>query len=215
MINLHRGYCYFRVPKAANTFVVANLLKNHEGVPRILSRSDVEAYKMNGCARPSEVFVDSSSLEKELNSFYKFSMVRNPYSRFLSAYFEKIVPRKARLRQKVLTYLGKSKDSEVTLDQFADYLEKGDGIRQDAHWARQIDVICMPVERLDYVAKVEAAGEGMSIVLGRVFDTPQAIEAFAPHATNASDAIDSIDYAMRERIYRVYEEDFTVLRYSR
>ncbi|MDZ7747947.1 MAG: sulfotransferase family 2 domain-containing protein [Halofilum sp. (in: g-proteobacteria)] len=87
-VDLDLGVFYNRVPKAANSTVIVNLARERFGED-IPSKTAKRLFR-----RPAEL------ARRELERFdelFRFTFVRNPYTRVLSAYLDK-VERKARMR---------------------------------------------------------------------------------------------------------------------
>ena len=81
-------FFYNRVPKAANTSITQTLFTHSAYSPR-LARRDNPKYKFQ---RP--IFLSPNQVYKLEYEAFKFTFVRNPYSRVLSAYLDKVGRRK-------------------------------------------------------------------------------------------------------------------------
>ncbi|MEQ9038949.1 MAG: sulfotransferase family 2 domain-containing protein [Silicimonas sp.] len=199
----NRQAVYFRVPKAANSTVIATIMR-HEGF-QDLNFSTIDSFK-----KPLKPVTKLSrrELDDVVQNWFKFTVVRNPYTRILSAWQDKrdlfawLIHRRLEL----------SSDAEITLDLFLAYLEAG-GINDDPHWARQTDVICVPISKLDKVAKVESLDRDLSLVMERIYGESHAVETFRPHATGASSLVKDMPKSKLTRIHRLYESDFDHLSY--
>lgn len=213
MIDEEYKYAYFRIPKAANSYVVANLLRNQRTVDGELKQETVEAFKKSGAQTASSYFKSAKNFEFERDRLFKFTFVRDPYSRFLSAFRDKIVRHESPERQMVLKSLGAADDFDITQEQFAKFLEEGSALGSDAHWARQTDLLSMPIENFDFVGRVENAAEDMSQILQSIYSDPKPVNSFAPHATNAGDVLDSMDSSTKAIVRRLYAPDFEILGY--
>ena len=203
-------YVYFRVPKAANSSVVATLM-HMEGAASTLSSKEVEAFKTSG-RRLSTLGLEE--VDKVRNHYFKFAIVRNPYTRVISAYRDKIEKVTA-FRPRVSRFLGKGPDEPVGFEEFLDYLEFGGGLRDDAHWALQSELILLPVERLDAIGKVETLDCDLPGILQSIYGTRGGPVRFSPHATNAGSAAVQLGSRTVDRIYRLYQKDFESFSYPR
>ena len=205
----HR-FIYFRVPKAANSFILAQLLLNGEG--ERLSFAEVDKVKENYSISDQ---ISHSELDILSQEYFKFAITRNPYSRFLSAYLDKIVRRKKQLL-KVLARLDLPMGTILTLDQFASYLETDGALHDDAHWARQNDLIVMPNESLDFVGKFEKLNTDLYHIMSRIFGTFNVENLAQAHVTNADKTIETlINSDIRKRVFRLYYEDFERFEYPK
>lgn len=203
-------YAYARIPKAANSTVVATLHTAETGRSEI---SDIGRIKEE-FANPSQL--DPDQLRELESSYFKFTFVRNPYTRLLSAYLDKISGGKRTRRGRrgeVAAFLGRPAKADLSLSDFVDYLEFGDGVHSNGHWARQVDMLVMPPGKFDYVGKFEDLEQGLGEATRRIFGSPKEINTYFPHATSASSQLELLDGTLRRRIARLYEEDFDAFHY--
>lgn len=200
-------FVYFRIPKAANTNIVATLYyarHGHLDAPR----KEIISYKL-ATRSPGDLAESEVDL---ILSATSFSVVRNPYTRFLSAYLNKM-NQAHDVRHKVLTALGKPADHEVSIDEFIGYLEDG-GIRQDGHWCPQSWLIPIGVRNLTHLGRVETLEADVEAILADIFGRPIAFQNYNGGQSRANDRIaDYVTGDRQARIFRLYEEDFDELRY--
>lgn len=214
-INISRRYpyAYFRIPKAANSTIVYNLYYAETG--KLLETSEeMEQARTAFFNHPGSL--GDNQLKNFLDEYYKFSIVRNPYTRFLSGYFEKIYNKRRFLpyRDKLAQYLGKSFDASISMDEFLDYLENG-GINDNLHWARQCDILLMPYDEFDFIGKVENLDEDLKFLLRHIFKIESEILTWPKHITNAHRKVNLLDSENAARIYSLYEQDFETFEYSK
>ena len=200
-------YVYFRIPKAANSTIIANMLHYEQGVTA--SRDIVENFKISDTQLSDLTRPDVDSVLKE---YYKFTVVRNPYSRLLSAYYDKIV-RRTPHSSVVADFLGKSKDESISLSEFLDFLESSSALRVDGHWARQTELIALPLEKLDFIGKCESLDDDLTTIMQRLYGRFDEALSFSPHATGADKKVEACADTDLQRIYKVYEKDFDLLKY--
>jgi dermatan 4-sulfotransferase 1 len=203
-------YAYARIPKAANSTIVATLHAAETGCSEI---SDIDRTKRE-FINPSQL--DPDQLNELESSYFKFTFVRNPYTRLLSAYLDKILAEQrtgGRHRRKAAAFLGRPVEADISFSDFVDYLEFGGGVHTNGHWARQIDMLVMPPGKFDYVGKFEDLEQGLGEATRRIFGARKEINTYAPHATSASSQIALLDGSLRRRIARIYEEDFEAFHY--
>jgi len=204
-------YAYFRISKAANSTVVSSLYYG-ETSHEIRSLHYLQKIKDEYYDRPSDLSRDQVS--KLLNSYFKFTFVRNPYTRILSAYLDKIVNNEAEKRELVAIHLGKSKGSEVSFDDFLLYLESG-GIDENGHWARQIDLIPIPLNKMDFIGRVENLQKDLDFTLSKIYNSCKPIISVREHSTSTSLLIKELAPETINRIYKLYESDFDSFHYPR
>ena len=200
-------FFYSRVPKAANTSITQTLFEQSSFRLKIARRQDPKYQFLRPLfLSPKEV----NRLDKEA---FKFTFVRDPYSRVLSAYLDK-VGRKRHQGQRFLSWAERHYQPETFLG-FCRYLEAG-GLFLDMHWAPQVDILCLPLERFDFIGHVEHLNRDLAVVLERLFQVQTA--GPAPHAgthTHASQHVNDA-YGAEERaiVNRLYAADFERLGYD-
>ena len=150
-----------------------------------------------------------------MESYFKFTIVRNPHSRVLSVYLDKIAREKKQIA-KVLRRLNLPCGTKLSLDQFVRYLELDGALYDDPHWARQTDMTPVPNAYLDFIGRLETLETDTPIILNRIFGRANFRELANEHATNADFLIEEmLTDDLRHRIYMLYEEDFERFGYSK
>ena len=207
-ISSEREYIYFRIPKAANSTIAANMLYYEEGISG--NHKAVTDFKVSKRQLGDLTETEINSL---IPNYYKFTVVRDPYSRLVSAYSDKILGNKRFHRSKVERFLKKRPGDEIKLSEFIDFLEFGEGVHSDGHWARQTDLIGIPLEDLNFIGKCERLSEDLPHIMNRIYDRSEKTLNHAPHATGSDKKVDACSTADLSRIYKVYEKDFDLLEY--
>lgn len=198
------GLCYNKVKKNANTSVVMLLSELETG--RINSRSETKR-QLSGLPdlRVSEF--------SRLRSYHYFVVVRDPYSRVLSAFLDKFRHESFRRRH------GDFDRTSEGFGRFLIWLDKG-GLGKDAHWDLQSKVIVWPLEAFDTVIRFETfANDFAALLRSRGLDVdPTLLADVLPQdqdkKTQANDKV-SLFYTpeRREIVGRLYRIDFEALGY--
>lgn len=209
MINYKYNFIYFRIKKAANSTIVATLY-NAETSKQINSLKELQYIKDNYYIKPSDL---SKNEVKKISNYYCFSFVRNPYSRILSSYLNKIKLNEDEKGDNIARFLGKESYLEVSFEDFLTYLENG-GIYKNAHWAKQYDLLPIPLEDFNYIGKTENLNQDLTHVLEEIFGKPYPIISVKEHGTGASQLIKEIRYKTKKRIYELYRSDFDIFGYA-
>ncbi|MCK8516991.1 sulfotransferase family protein [Methylonatrum kenyense] len=200
------SYIYFRVPKAANSTVIRNLRYAEEGADIDMPK-EKEAF-----LRPSALWWWEVSRLRE--RFFLFTVVRDPYSRILSAYLDKV--QRSNRRSKVLSGLDLTDDdAAIGFDEFCDFLERG-GLDSDAHWCRQIDLIPCGPAYLHAIGRVESLAQDLPEILHRATGVRRkTLQSHSPHKTGASERMHTVyTKALAERIRTIYKADFDAFGYD-
>jgi len=208
-INDEHRYIFFRIPKNANSFIIANLLLLQNG-----SRLSLPEVDMLKTRQSSIHLLTWKEAEKKLNTYFTFLVVRNPYSRVASAYLDKIVREKPPI-MKVRNRLGLNAVAPISFKQFVEYLLIEGALLDDSHWAPQSDLVPLSDYYFNFVARFETLVDDTAFILqtiyGRSLVTPLAQE----HATNASSMlVDLYDDDLIDSVHQLYRQDFNRFGYS-
>ena len=158
----------------------------------------------------------------------RFSFVRNPYERLVSAWADKfqnkpLIPGDSFVDKYLGGRTGIDRSLPVGADQalsFADFVTFACATadqRVDAHWAVQDSVLCMPGITLDFVGKVETFATDFARVVDHAGagDRIRAIGSTHIHPSAHQPWPHYYTQALAERVYRAYERDFERFAYPR
>lgn len=202
-VDRQRGFIYFRIPKAANSTVMINLLQEELEGP---SKNAKRAY-----ARVSSLSKDEVS--HLTDRFFLFAVVRNPYTRVASAYLDKIV--RGKRSAKVHARLATQANEDIPFADFCRYLQSG-GVYEDPHWYPQIDLIPCGYDKLHFIGRVENLGTDLAHILRKIGSEPaRDNRSWNPHQTGANSQLERL-YSQEciEIVSSLYQEDFAAFGYS-
>ena len=191
----HR-FCYFRLPKCANSTVV-NTLAWYDpdvtpGPGDATAREAKRSYGRLATAR-------AKTLDELQERYFLFTFVRNPYTRLLSAYLDK----------------GLTKAPQRSFADFITYLEHG-GLYENAHWAPQVAMLPVRVERLAFIGRVEQLEQDLETVIDRIFGEGT-FSAARSREVNRKGAAERLGQYYTDdlaaRVYTLYREDFETFGY--
>ena len=188
-----------RVPKAANSSVVASLasLKLQRQVG---SREAKRLFK-----RPSDLSHDDMLVFSKL---FKFAIVRDPYARTLSAFLDKV-----KRKQEIGSWRGKEHD----FYSFLLWLEQGK-LLDNAHWAPQASILLLPVTKFDFIGQVESLDRDLSHILRRLNGSVEGAD-INPVFSNATGAEEKLASFYCEKtvklVEKLYHCDFELFGYSK
>lgn len=194
-VDFELGIFYNRVPKAANSTVIVNLARERHGED-IPSRTAKRLFR-----RPAEL---ARSEVQQIEDLFRFTFVRNPYTRLLSAYLDK-VERKALMRGRASSF-----------GEFVDYLERG-GLYRNLHWAPQHALLLLPTERFEFIGRVEQLEADLAMVLERARGDirKDPVRSALDNSTGASTRVaEYYTPDIRDRVRRLYARDFETFGYN-
>ena len=202
-VDRQRGFIYFRIPKAANSTVMVNLLEGELVGP---SKNAKRAY-----ARVSSL--SKEEVSKLTDRFFLFTVVRDPYSRVASAYLDKIV--RGKRSAKVCEKLSSLDGGDISFTDFCRYLQSG-GVDGDPHWYRQVDLIPCGYDRLHFIGHLESLNTDLKHILQEIGSKPlEDNKSWDHHRTGAKSRLKEL-YTQEciDLVSSVYEEDFAAFGYS-
>jgi hypothetical protein len=188
-----RFFCN-RIPKAANSTVVTTLARLRFE-KEIRSKLAKKMFLTPALLHNDEV--------QEFDDFFRFVFVRNPFTRTLSAYLDKVERRAIR------------KDNPLSFKRFLYQLEAGK-LHSNAHWAPQYDLLLIPVDQFDFIGRTESFDSDISTiknqVLGQRSDEP--VNSILSNATNAKGKLGRYyDDETIELVRTLYRQDFEIFDY--
>lgn len=200
-------FFYNAIAKAGHSTVLANLAELKLG-----HAIDDETAKSGTFIRPSEL---TESHMREFDNYFKFSIVRNPFTRILSAYLDKIVHgSRGQMRPEGLRF--PETGAAPSFADFCAYLENGH-LHDHYHFAPQTSVLLLPLAAFDFIGKLESLGPDLAFIRARLANVP----ADAPirnqdtHRTGSNEKIrEYYTEELASRVGRLYREDFVALGYA-
>jgi hypothetical protein len=169
---------------------------------------------------PSLLDLDNETQREVLESpdFLRLTFVRNPYTRLVSAWKDKVMlcePDFQHVHLDVRHGLPElHAKSLITFAEFIDYIANQPDVRTwDPHWQRQIDHIFLSALNFSFVGKVERMAEGLQRFERHLgLSKPLAVDARNVSGSTGSAVYDPI---VADKVYSLYEGDFNTLGYDR
>ncbi len=188
---------------------------NHLDYADYKSKSRKHGISLSKVWRPSQF--------NELQNYFWFTVVRNPYTRLLSAFLQKgLAVQRGGMKFRGIP--GFDRLDPIGFKEFVSFLENG-GLYANAHWWPQDYSLFMPPEQFNYIAKTETLANDMEYIFQEVglkntqatcFSQPHAAEASCEwKITNASSrAAEFYDSDICKRVYDLYKTDFIKFGYD-
>lgn len=198
---------YIPVPKTAGSTVLATLLPA-DGSPHLAGIVD---HNTDESRNKMSAIHDLRGFWSSLHEaqVFRFAFVRDPYTRVLSAYLDKIASGR---EPRFAKWLGLPEGAS-----FLDFLRRISEQNVDAmnrHWRPQSALISSKV-KLDFLGRFEQFNQDFGRVLDRLGVPDSAILLRRDHGTSAGDHRDLIGPAEGALIERIYSDDFDRFGYVR
>lgn len=220
------GVIYVCVPKSASTTIrmtLSALVRRHPVPPDALHKR-----RYSGLRSPRGVGLAKFHRLATSPATLRFSFVRNPYARLVSAWANKfhnkplaagdsLVDTYLKHRKLIDSALPEGRDRTLAFDQFARFAAATASARLDAHWQTQDDLVNMPGLKLDFIGKVETFENDFVHVSDH-------IHAASGHRLESEIRLNASDHRPWQSyyagdvagiVYRAYERDFDRYGYSR
>lgn len=202
---------YVPIPKAANTSIITILWRS-QGI--FIQNNIHKSIKK----KPAPVLSDFSNAEIEnaLNNtqWFRFTFVRNPYTRLFSCYKNKIL--NTERNKNFLKRLNWTSSKTPSFDEFILQLNQPDILKMDWHWRPQYDLIMPALVPLDFIGKIENFNEDILAILDRLNITNEAERQRALIPTNRTQTT-PIDFSREsiDLINTIYAKDFSYFGYEK
>ncbi len=206
-IDYDLGMLYNRVQKSANSYTCMLLYLIKNNMESMNYTSEMKAHWL----RPDDLNAKQVDAVEDL---CKFTFVRSPYTRVLSAYNDKI---ENQLEKSNSNYIIKSN----SFGEFLDTLAEGN-LYLNKHWVPQTELLAFPARKFDYIGKVENY-ESDFLQISECFDFQQSVNVSDilnqtgerdGHRTNSSQQLkEYYDDKKIDKVNRLYEKDFITFNY--
>ena len=217
-ISLRNRFVYFAVPKAANS-TIKWLLQRGELADVAYKVRDIHDRQMSPLIAPYQLPDDEFLRILRDPSFTVFTCVRNPYSRLLSCFLDRIQAKESVPRREVADVLGQDVADEI---EFADFIEAITRMRpadMNEHYRPQSLLTCIDWVEYDHVLRFEELTDSLRKLLDELYAGVQVklpVERNrSPRSTGASGRVDEyMTDDLAERIRDVFAADFQNFGYA-
>ena len=203
------SFVFVETPKVACTTVKRVLQQAEAGGGLIYERpGDIHNRTHSPLLSPDhdmKVFVEAMKAEY----YFRFCFVRNPFTRVLSCYLDKMV-KNAFERRRLAPILGFKQENPPAFADFLRAIAEQKDEECDIHWAPQTYLLRPNRVRYSFIGRFELFQEQFRMVCEHLSIAKYATDLSGTwHATNAFEKVK--DYLGREEIeltHRIYEHDF-------
>ncbi len=221
MISEEHKFIYCRVPKAANSTVMATLVYAQTG----FKSDDYHAMKDMRAKCFSRITESNISREGARRDYFKLSIVRHPFSRIISTFNDKAldVSRYNEIvRGRIKPYVNDARDVCDIFEEFLAKLEHTDITIRNYHYAPQTKIMAFHPSELDYIGRVESLDTDLPYIMHRIFGASPPVIEWSPHAASngfkpreRKMRVEMLSQRQKDRLYNVYRDDFDFLGYER
>ncbi len=211
------SFLYMKNHKAACTTVLATLMAN-----LLAQRGEgTGSIDMGSVHRPPDSLLLTGSrglsMERVMEALadrqvYRFTVVREPVARTVSSFADKIV-KGDKHKIKLMQYLKRPVDSDMTLSEFLDIMAQDVGARDvDRHWRSQRLEVSYDFINYDFVGDMADLDGALTRILRRIFDVErpkvQDTRTSLGHKSKSAELIDGMTATDRRNIEAAFGPDF-------
>ncbi len=207
---------FVEVPKAGCTVVKRVMQHSEHGGEPYERPASVHDRATSPLGAPIRDGFDLDEVFGADGAYFRFGFVRNPYSRALSGYLEKIAGAQW-LRDLRLPKLGFRADQDVSFVAFLRRVAEQAPRDMDIHWAPQHHLLSLDKVRYGFLGRFESFHDDLVAVVEHLgLSAPDGLlTTVSPHTTNARDKIAAYFDADAVALVReIYREDFDRLGYG-
>ena len=232
--NIHTRFT--AIPKTGNTNWKKSLLiaNGNKELSEVLHDEVVEIQRLASkhSFRKLKLQVDS----KALKGAFRFTVMRNPWTRMVSGYKDKLVEKKSDMpkkkkifdpigREMIREFRGITNNSEVvdlkpTFEEFVKYLVKQDGL-VNKHFTPQTRIMCLTEVTYDYIVPSEYADEYSKEIWEIIQANTSLPKSYdGKDASTQSSTVDArkwlskLDSNLIDKLYEIFKYDFLIMNYS-
>jgi hypothetical protein len=209
-------YVYVKNHKAACTTVLTTLIAHHYaasgGDLDRIEIGNVHGFGHNTFRRARVMGLEKSLAALNAPATFRFTVLREPVSRTVSAYADKIRGSE-RQRRDLMRYLRRPEDAELSLSAFLDLMAQDEGARDlDRHWRPQRQEISYDAIAYDFIGDVAQLKPSLAHVVRRLFGEEQVRmqdtrETFG-HRSSSREMVAGLSAADRRNLEAAYGADF-------
>ncbi len=217
---------YIWIPKCASTttrMVLSALARRIQTSPNLL-----HTRRYSGLKSPRRVGISTFCQLVTSPTTLRFSIVRNPYARLVSAWADKFQNKSLVsgdwFVDHYLTYrrifdqsLPEGPEHTLSFSQFVQFATATAHHRLDPHWTLQDDFLNMPGITLNFIGKVESFDRDFTRVIDhvRAWDRLRPIPDLRFNASEHQPWPSCYTNILADTVYRAYERDFDQFGYPR
>lgn len=211
-ISLKHKYLYIETPKVACSTIKNSLMRLEiDDLPYDTKKIHVSIFE-SPLLKPYQLPPDLLSEVLFGDSFFRFSFVRNPYTRILSAFLEKILrnhPNTQNLREQ-LNLHPDEKGALATFEEFLHIIDATAATEHDRHWRPQHLLLLEGWLNMHFLGRFENFSDDWDIVASKISgQTAESLNKIQWHATYADEKLSEYyTHESRKLVSQIYSQDF-------
>lgn len=218
-ISLKHKYIYVETPKVGCSTIKDTLQRMELDYPELVRDDfeDIHVREYSPLLSPAQTCgFDRLLLNPD---YFVFCFTRNPYTRLLSAYLDKIV-KNVKLRKDILIAMGEDPSElskEISFREFVGVICEQGVSQMNPHWRVQYYQTFQDNISYDFIGKLENFKDDCKFVFSRVKDNyPDYYRSELRHATNSTELLDQFyNDELKERVFEKYKVDFEYFGYTK
>lgn len=218
-VSLKHKYVYVETPKVGCS-TIKNTLQRMELDRPEMAWDDLDLLHSRHCSpllRPDQIWGLDNLLND--NRYFTFCFVRNPYSRLLSCYLDKIVNNKP-AKRRILKTMGEDPerlDRSVSFPEFVEAVCAQSFAEMDPHYRSQFFHTMQDEISYDFIGRFEKFEAECMVAFARIrSDYAKYYRPELDHSTNASDRLlHFYDEGTGNKVYDKFRIDFDHFRYAK
>ena len=216
---------YLEVPKAACTAMKIVLRDLYASTPLTMyprmsrqTKRGMFVHARVNAPLPALTELDDAAQRELLedDDVLRFTVVRNPYTRFVSAWRDKVYLYEPTAEDVYLAVRGVAPDlghkQPIQFPEFIAHVERTIGATTDPHWRRQVDLTYPDAIRYNHVGKTENLPATIELLYRRAGHEPPETMPRANGAALLAGA--AYTPTLAERVHQVYAQDFIAFDYD-
>lgn len=215
-ISLRNKYIYVETPKVGCSTIKKMLIQGEYG--KKINFTDPAYIHLREFSPLLNIKqVDNFSEFVKRGDMFKFCFVRNPYTRILSAYLDRIKSNKPKKRQIIIQNANRYLSGEgLSFSEFVDAIVEQPIMYMDIHWRVQYYQTFQEGIKYDFIGKFETFKKDLGYAIEKTgIDFQKFYEEVRPHATNAEEYIQKYYVPeLAKKIYNKYRIDFEYFGYK-
>ncbi len=213
-------YCFMENPKVASTTLLTELHRQELGSTD-QPLANVHERRLSPLPKLSALGAKEQWRMLLSDEIFRFTFVRNPYSRLLSAYLSKI-DKSLRPKAQILAALsGKAEDEIADLTHvvsFAEFVEVVCSLKPEAmnsHWKPQVMQTLYNAVDFHFIGQFERLNDDFSAVRKRLFGIEVGELPYSKNKTASSAKVESYyTPGLQAKVAQKFESDFAAFGYS-